>query len=102
MYKVQQPSGMRILAARIPGSTGTNDNWTVCLINREDRSRNMEITLPNAGITETKRFVYSQDQAKKDIYGYPAPVAVEKLSLGKSANVVCPPNSVTVLTSALP
>lgn len=102
LYRVDQPTSMRILAARTPGKSDPRSvDYSFCLVNRDSISRNIRISIPTAR-SESKsfnRFIYTQAaDANNTNYPYLA-TASETINLKREFTVTCPPNSVTVLSS---
>lgn len=102
VYRVEQPTKMRILVARTPGRSGPRSvDYSFCLVNRDTVSRNIIINVPTAK-TETKTFnrhVYTQTANANSSTNPYLTSAIETISLKGTIKVVCPPNSVTVLSS---
>jgi hypothetical protein len=100
LYCVQQPPSLRILVARIPSSNNAvGDDWTFCMINRDSVPRTINLKVTEGGLKNVKRFVYSQEASAKDSKGFPLPTSKERVNLKSGLNVVCPANSMLMVTS---
>lgn len=102
VYRVEQPTAMRILVARKQGILASNSvDFSFCLVNRDTVSRNIRINISNAKskIKIFNHYVYTQTENANSTTNPYLIAAKESINLKGEIVVVCPPNSVTVLSS---
>jgi hypothetical protein len=93
IYKVTQPSGIRILASKAP--TG---EWTFVAVNRGSTSVNLRFVAPGASQVNFKQYVYSSSAQPVDSNGFPVPVSSFAATPSSGLNTTVPENSVVFLT----
>ncbi|OJF12928.1 hypothetical protein [Couchioplanes caeruleus] len=95
MYAPPQPTGVRVLKAKLPGDKG----WTFVLVNRNSTTARVSITAPTGRI-ELDKYVYTEGNAPVDSDGFPK--AAERLTAsfdnGKELSVAA--NGVAIFTTA--
>ena len=98
IYKVKQPTkSIRVLAAEFKNNKRERE-WTFCIINRSSEKERIKIKLSDFSELKMKKFIFNEKNRKTDKNGFPLPVKNEKINLGNG--VVCPANSVVLMTTA--
>ncbi|RII31395.1 MAG: hypothetical protein CXR30_00865 [Geobacter sp.] len=97
VYRVEQPKDIRILVARIHGST--DEYWSICLVNRASSYKTMGIKVPEAKNTLFSYFNYYSNASTNDVDFFNKSVIKMRSDISGSIIVNCPPNSIVVLTS---
>jgi hypothetical protein len=102
MYRVDQPSMLRIIAARVPSKSDLHSaDYSFCIVNRDAISRTIGINPINTK-SESKLFALHtyEEGYSGNSPSYPFLTTVSKpYNTNKTITIVCPANSVTVLTS---
>lgn len=100
IYRVIQPKDVKILAARIPSnSIFKADDWSLCFVNRATMQKTITVKIPEVKNIVFMRYEYRKDKLINDADFFIKPLATEKFEINKGIKVVCPPDSVLVLTS---
>jgi hypothetical protein len=95
IYQTPQVSRLvRVLAGGLPGG-----GWSVCAVNRADEVATLTLSIPAAGVTNMRRYLYAEGVLAMDADGFPVPLDVSKYDLEKGISITLPPNAVVLLTS---
>ncbi|GAB1640203.1 hypothetical protein [Krasilnikovia sp. MM14-A1259] len=98
MYAPAQPTGVRVLKAKLPASAG--GGWTFVLVNRNSSPATVSMTAATGTITLNK-YVYSADKAPVDpATGFPVPADTLRASFDGGHDLTVGPNAVAVFTTA--
>ena len=97
MYEMESGPDVRALAAHSSGKG--KEGWTFCVVNRGDQARRVVIRVTGGKKVTLKDYVYSREGASADKDGFPIPVGEIKGDLGAGVEVMCPAESVRILTS---
>lgn len=96
MYAPPQPTGVRVLKAKLPGTEG----WTFVLVNRNTSPARVSITAPTGRI-ELDKYVYSPDNAPTDpATGFPKPADHFSASFDNGKELSVGADAVAVFTTA--
>jgi hypothetical protein len=97
IYQVSQPArSLRVLAACLP-----DGGWSFCAVNRAEEVATLALSVPGAGVTSRRRYLYAEDALAADADGFPVPLDTSDYDLGKGVSITVPANGVALLTSVV-
>ena len=76
------------------------DRWAFCIVNNADTPRTVRLHQTKGPRLEMERYIYSSTSAKADSNGFPIPVDVANIDLGKGAELDCAAHSVLFLSAS--
>jgi len=91
---------VRVLAVSIP-KKGDKKDWSLCFVNRGDKSVIIELQIPGEGIRKFSNYIYSDSTIKVDKNGFPVPNNEIALNLSKEAEIICEGKSVNIITTVV-
>ncbi|WP_460595192.1 cellulase family glycosylhydrolase [Geomonas sp. Red276] len=102
IYRVQQPNLIRMLVARVPRKSDLHSlDYSICLVNRDSGARtvNVNLAIARAELRTFRHYVYSDSAVATDAAFPNLSVSTDVYNTKGLIKIVCPPNSVTVLTT---
>ena len=95
IYQTPQASRLvRVLAGSLPGG-----GCSVCAVNRADEAATLTLSIPGAGVTKMRRYLYAEGALAVDADGFPVPLDTSDADLAQGISITLPPNAVVLLTS---
>jgi len=80
-------------------SSSPGERWAFCIVNNADTPKTVRLHLTKGPRLSMERYVYSSTSAQADSNGFPIPVDVAEIDLGKGAEFDCAAHSVLFLSA---